>query len=83
MFGYARLVVTDDGTYVRFENVGRREIFNQVMLRFNRSFPLKAWDESLRTWKLPSGDSAQLVEFCKDIFGTNGYVIEQERITSA
>jgi len=80
MSGYARLIITDTGIYVRFENVGRRRIFDQIMIRFNCAFLLKEWDDSFRAWRLPLSDLIQLVEFCKDIFGIHGYIIERKTI---
>lgn len=82
MFGFARIFVRTNAIGVRFEQVGPRQKFNNVMERFNNSFPLKEWDESKRLWWLPSGDFNAVVDFCSRTFGSTGYQIEKEIITA-
>lgn len=48
MFSRARILVSTDSVKVRFENVGDQSRFNSILLRFNRTFPLKEWDATDR-----------------------------------
>jgi hypothetical protein len=82
MFGFARIIVQSNAIGVRFEQVGHRQKFNAVMVRFNRSFPLKEWDYSKRLWLLPAGDLNAVISFCSQTFGVAGYQIERELITA-
>lgn len=77
MNGYAKITITLEAIYVRFEGIGNRAKFNEIMRRFNQSFQLKEWHEKRRAWELPHSDLDVFVSFCAGIFGPNGYVIEK------
>lgn len=81
MSTHARIKISRSAIYVRFENVGKRDVFNAIMDRFNESFPLKQWEEKQRSWQLPTSNLKALKRFCTALFGANGFVIERQNIT--
>lgn len=82
MFGYARINLSGEGIYVRFERVGPAHIFQAILSRFNIAFPLKHWNGTRRALQLPPSDLDSLMEFCRTTFGSNGYIVEQNTTTT-
>lgn len=76
MFGYARITVSSEAAYVRFESVGNRHRFDILIDRFNQTFALKQWNETKRMWEIPLSDFDSLVQFGSRTFGKNHYHVQ-------
>jgi len=83
MNGFARITKSEGAVYIRFERVGNRQKFNQIMDRFNKIFQLKTWDGAKRAWELIPRDLEAVIEFCSDTFGRKGYTLSEDNTTVA
>lgn len=64
----ARIKVSDDSLYVKFENVGNRTKFSQFVNRWREQFPQSEWDENLKVWILPTSNLSDVKTFCDKMF---------------
>lgn len=83
MNGFARITTSQDAVYIRFEGIGNRQKFDQIMDRFNKTFQLKTWNGTKRAWELVPADLDAVIEFCSNIFGRKGYALSEDNTTVA
>jgi hypothetical protein len=81
MVGYARVSISEDSIYVRFENVHPRYLFDALRDRFSLAFPLKTWNDERGAWQLPPDDLDNAITFCRGIFGPKGCIVTRNSST--
>lgn len=64
----AKIWVTDNSLFVRFEKVGSKSTFDLIRVRWQTIFPQSSWNDELRAWELPIANLSDVKHFCEKMF---------------
>lgn len=64
----AKIWVTDNSLFVRFEKIGSKSRFDLIRNRWQAAFPQSSWNEQLRAWELPVANMDDVKSFCEKMF---------------
>jgi hypothetical protein len=69
MKSVAQIKIGDKSLFVRFDRVGRKSRFNQILDLWHRNFPQAEWNEQYKSWELSQANFIDVKLFCEKMFG--------------